>query len=125
MSLYYSKTVYIQFNGCDILGNVFERIYEVVRKIPEGKVATYGQVAFAAGNPRWARVVGYALHINPDPGTIKCHRVVNREGRISPAFVFGGENRQRELLKSEGVFVNDDGIVDLNEYLVDTFILKI
>lgn len=103
--------------------NVFERIYETVKKIPEGKVATYGQIAFAAGNEHWARVVGYALHVNPDPANIKCYRVVNRNGRISPAFVFGGENRQRKLLEAEGVFVNKDGIVDLEKYLVDTFIL--
>lgn len=105
------------------MGYVFKSIYEVVKRIPKGTVATYGQVAFAAGNPRWARVVGYALHVNPDPAHIKCHRVVNRDGRISPAFVFGGENRQRELLKAEGVFVNDDDIVDLKKYLVDTQIL--
>ena len=57
---------------------VFEKIYKVVRKIPRGKVATYGQIAALAGNPRWARVVGYALHVNPDPSEIPCYRVVNR-----------------------------------------------
>lgn len=107
------------------MGNVFERIYEVVKRIPEGSVATYGQVAFAAGNVHWARVVGYALHNNPDTALIKCHRVVNREGRISPSFSFGGENRQRELLISEGVFVDKDGFVDLKKYMVDTFVLMI
>ena len=71
--------------------NTFEKIYEVVKSIPEGKVATYGQVALLAGNPRWARVVGYALHVNPEPGTIPCHRVVNREGKVAPGFAFGGE----------------------------------
>ena len=70
--------------------SVFEKIYEVVKTIPKGKVATYGQVAFLAGNPRWARVVGYALHNNPSPKTIPCHRVVNREGKVAEAFVFGG-----------------------------------
>ena len=107
------------------MGNVFGKIYETVKKIPEGKVATYGQIAFAAGNPRWARVVGYALHVNPDTETIKCHRVVNRDGRISPAFAFGGENRQKELLESEGVFVDEGGTVDLKKYGVDTFLLMI
>ena len=105
------------------MGNVFEKIYETVKKIPEGKVATYGQVAFAAGNPHWARVVGYALHVNPDTDTIKCYRVVNREGRISPAFAFGGENVQRQLLESEGVKVSRGGFVDLKKYMVDTFLL--
>ena len=96
---------------------VFDRIYDVVRLIPKGKVATYGQVAAAAGNPRWSRVVGYALHVNPDPKTIKCHRVVDRNGRLSPAFVFGGINAQAELLKAEGVEVSEDGHVDLKKYL--------
>ena len=60
--------------------NTFHKIYEQVKKIPEGKVATYGQIALMAGNPRWSRVVGYALHSNPEPGVIPCHRVVNRKG---------------------------------------------
>ena len=80
--------------------SVFEKIYDVVKQIPRGKVATYGQVALLAGNPRWARVVGYALHVNPDPDTIPCYRVVNREGRVSPAFAFGGENMQILMLLS-------------------------
>ncbi len=58
-------------------GQVFDRIYDVVKQIPKGRVATYGQVAAMAGNPRWARVVGYALHSNPDPEHIPCYRVVN------------------------------------------------
>lgn len=95
--------------------SVFELIYEVVKQIPRGKVATYGQVAALAGNKRWARVVGYALHANPDPEHIPCHRVVNRLGEVSKAFVFGGENRQIELLESEGV-VFTDGRVDLELY---------
>lgn len=95
---------------------VFERIYEVVKSIPEGKVATYGQVAVLAGNPRWARVVGYALHCNPEPGVIPCHRVVNREGRVSPAFAFGGENIQIDLLKKEGIVFEEDGTIDLFKY---------
>lgn len=93
----------------------FEKIYEAVKKIPYGQVATYGQVAALAGNRRWARVVGYALHANPDPDNIPCHRVVNREGRVSDAFAFGGGNRQVELLKAEGVeFVG--GYVDMAQY---------
>lgn len=95
--------------------SVFELIYDVVRQIPEGKVATYGQVAALAGNKRWSRVVGYALHANPDPEHIPCHRVVNRLGEVSKAFAFGGGNRQIELLEAEGVcFV--DGKVDLSKY---------
>ena len=95
--------------------STFEKIYEVVKNIPKGQVATYGQVAAYAGNPRWARVVGYALHVNPDPENIKCHRVVNRNGEVSKAFAFGGENMQITLLREEGVEVID-GKVDLSIY---------
>lgn len=94
----------------------FEKIYEVVKKIPYGKVATYGQIAILAGNPRWARVVGYALHVNPDPEKIRCYRVVNRFGELSEAFAFGGINEQAELLKAEGVEVEDNR-VNLEKYL--------
>ena len=98
--------------------NTFEKIYEVVKNIPEGRVATYGQVALLAGNPRWARVVGYALHVNPEPGIIPCHRVVNREGKVAPGFAFGGEGVQRQLLESEGIVFETDGRIDLEKYSV-------
>lgn len=98
--------------------NTFERIYEVVRSIPEGKVMTYGQVALLAGNPRWARVVGYALHVNPQPGVIPCHRVVNREGRVAPGFAFGGTDVQRQLLEGEGVSFLENGLVDMEKHAV-------
>lgn len=71
--------------------------------IPKGKVATYGQVAALAGAPRNARFVGYALHSNPEPGVIPCHRVVFRDGSLAPGFAFGGSERQRLLLEEEGV----------------------
>lgn len=96
--------------------SVFDRIYNVVSKVPKGKVATYGQVALLAGNPRWARVVGYALHVNPDPSTIPCHRIVNRHGRVAPGFAFGGEGEQRRLLEAEGVTFTTDGMVDLKSH---------
>lgn len=98
--------------------NTFEKIYEVVSNIPKGKVATYGQVALLAGNPRWARVVGYALHVNPAPGAIPCHRVVNREGKVAPGFAFGGEGVQRQLLEAEGIVFEQDGSVDLSKYSI-------
>ena len=95
--------------------NTFEKIYEQVKKIPKGKVATYGQIALMAGNPHWSQVVGYALHSNPEPGVIPCHRVVNKQGKLAKAFAFGGENVHRDLLKNEGVvFLNDD-TVDLEK----------
>lgn len=95
--------------------SAFDFIYDVVKQIPKGTVATYGQVATLAGNKRWARVVGYALHVNPDPAHIPCHRVVNRDGAVSEAFAFGGGNRQVELLQEEGVEVIDKK-VDLERY---------
>ena len=95
--------------------NSYEKIYDIVKQIPRGNVATYGQVAALAGNRRWARVVGYALHVNPDPEHIPCHRVVNREGRLSDAFAFGGVNRQKLLLEAEGVTVVGN-FVDLEIY---------
>lgn len=97
--------------------STFERIYEVVKQIPRGCVATYGQIALMAGNPRWARVVGYALHANPDPEHIPCFRVVNRVGEVSKAFAFGGENMQIQLLQQEGVTFTCEGRVDLKKHL--------
>lgn len=94
----------------------FEKIYEVVRTIPKGRVMSYGTVAMLAGNPRWSRVVGYALHVNPEPGVIPCHRVVMKDGSVSSAFAFGGADIQRQMLESEGVKFTDDGKVDMKNY---------
>ena len=96
--------------------NTFNRIYAVVRRIPRGTVATYGQVAHLAGNPRWARVVGYALHANPDPENIPCYRVVTKDGRTSQAFAFGGADMQRILLEADGIGFLPDGRVDMANY---------
>lgn len=87
--------------------NFFERVYEYLKTVPEGKVVTYGQIAFALGMPRASRAVGYALHVNPQPGVIPCHRVVNRYGKLAPAFAFGGVDAQRALLEAEGVKVEE------------------
>lgn len=95
--------------------NTFKKIYEQVKKIPEGKVASYGQIALLAGNPRWSRVVGYALHNNPEPGIIPCHRVVMKDGRVSPGFAFGGESVQRDMLLAEGVEFIDDVRVNMEK----------
>ncbi len=96
----------------------FERVYEVVKMIPKGRVASYGQIAEAIGNPRLSRVVGYALHVNPEPGVIPCHRVVKRDGEVSSAFAFGGANRQVELLEAEGVEFLDETHVDMARFRV-------
>ena len=94
--------------------NTFDLIYEAVKKIPYGKVATYGQIAAIAGNPRWSRVVGYALHVNPDPDSIPCFRVVNRMGEPSSAFAFGGKNAFGGV--QHGSFFH--GLVSFREYVI-------
>ena len=92
-----------------------KRIYEAVKRIPYGKVATYAQVAEEAGDRKMARAVGNALHKNPDPENIPCYRVVNAKGELSGEFAFGGPGRQAELLMEEGIRVAD-GKVDLSIY---------
>ena len=97
----------------------YNKVYETVRRIPKGKVATYGQIAALCGAPKASRVVGSALHRNPEPVSIPCHRVVNRFGGLAPAFAFGGQQVQKSLLESEGVKVSEQFSVDLSEYLWD------
>lgn len=92
-----------------------KRIYEAVKMIPKGKVATYGQIAAMAGNPKMSRAVGNALHKNPDPAGIPCFRVVNAKGELSGAFAFGGPGVQQKLLEEDGVEVQH-GRVDLQKY---------
>ena len=92
-----------------------KRIYEAVKRIPKGHVATYGKIAEMAGDPRMARAVGNALHKNPDPEHIPCFRVVNAKGELAGAFAFGGEDVQAELLRADGVEVIN-GRVDLEKY---------
>lgn len=92
-----------------------KRIYEAVKQIPYGYVATYMQVAEAAGDKKMARAVGNALHKNPDPENIPCFRVVNAKGELAGEFAFGGAGAQAKLLEAEGVEVND-GRVDLQKY---------
>lgn len=92
-----------------------KRIYEAVKRIPKGKVATYGKVAEMAGNKNMSRAVGNALHKNPDPDNIPCFRVVNSKGELAPEFAFGGMGEQRKLLEAEGIEVKDNK-VDLSKY---------
>ena len=92
-----------------------KRIYEAVRQIPAGHVATYGRIAELAGDKRMARAVGNALHKNPDPEHIPCFRVVNAKGELSGAFAFGGADEQERRLRADGVEVVN-GKVDLERY---------
>ena len=97
---------------------MFEDIYNTVRQIPKGKVASYGFIARLSGYPRASRQVGWALHQNPDPHTIPCHRVVKKDGSLSESFVFGGINVQERLLTEEGVTV-ENGRVDMKVFSID------
>lgn len=92
-----------------------KRIYEAVKKIPKGRVATYGQVAALAGDKKMARAVGNALHKNPDPDSIPCYRVVNAKGELAGEFAFGGPGAQAKLLEADGIEVVN-GRVDLEKY---------
>ncbi len=96
---------------------LFAEFYRIVRAIPRGKVASYGQVARLAGHPRSARFVGFALHANPDPvavgGAVPCHRVVFKDGGTCTGFAFGGPEAQRRLLEEEGVRFRPDGRIDM------------
>lgn len=94
-----------------------KRIYEAVKKIPRGKVATYAQVAELAGNEKMCRAVGNALHKNPDPDGIPCYRVVNAKGELAGKFAFGGEDVQKKLLENDGIEVCDY-CVDLEKYAI-------
>ena len=91
------------------------RIYEAVKKIPKGHVATYGRVAEMAGDKKMARAVGNALHKNPDPDNIPCFRVVNAKGELAGEFAFGGAGQQARLLEADGVEVKN-GKVDLEKF---------
>ena len=91
-------------------------VYEAVKRVPRGKVATYAQIALMSGHVGAARAVGNALHLNPYFGIVPCHRVVNAQGRLAPDFAFGGIDEQKRMLAGEGVKVSDDGIVNLERF---------
>jgi len=95
----------------------FEEVYNMVKKIPVGRVTTYGEIARAMGQPRKARIVGWALHSNPYQGFVPCHRVVNRNGGTSGSYAFGGLEVQKNLLENEGIIFEANGIIDLQKYL--------
>lgn len=97
----------------------FEKVYDLVKQIPKGKVMSYGQIAKILGQQCNARVVGWALHSNPNPGEIPCHRVVNSKGMISSGFAFGGPEVQRRMLENEGIVFDEKGRID------KTFVLNI
>ncbi len=99
----------------DADGN-YARIYAVTRRIPRGRVATYGQIALLAGLPGHARQVGYALHAMATDGPVPWHRVINARGEISRRSQPGDDGVQRRYLQREGVVFDVEGRVDLERY---------
>lgn len=96
---------------------VYQRVYDLVRKVPAGRVTTYG--AIAAKLSVSPRLVGHALHLNPDGAKTPCHRVVNRDGRIAPGYAFGGHGEQRKRLESEGIKFKDETHLNLKKYFFE------
>ena len=94
------------------MASTFETIWAIVRQIPRGNAATYGQIASLAGNPRLSRVVGYAMH--DAPADVPCHRVVDRLGQLCGCFEPFGRATHRMLLETEGIPFRPDGTVDLD-----------
>ena len=102
----------------------FDRaVYDAVKKIPKGKVATYSQIAEAIGHPGAARAVGNSLHKNPDHEHVFCYRVVSSKGYLSKDYAFGGIMEQKRRLSSDGIWVIKN-TVDLEEYCVNADTLK-
>lgn len=97
---------------------LFEDIYKIIKKIPMGRVVTYGQLARMVGT-RDARKIGWALHANRDPGC-PCHRVVNKDGCLAPNFAFDGPKEQKRRLQEEGVGFVDESHVDLEKHIWKT-----
>ncbi len=95
---------------------MFKEIYQIVQRIPEGKVSTYGEVARVLGI-KDVRKIGWALHKNTS-ADIPCHRVVNKDGQVAPGFAFGGPREQRNRLIAEGVTFLDEEHVDLAKHLI-------
>ncbi len=98
-----------------------EKIYSLAKKIPKGKVATYGQLAKLAGSPRASRAVGMCMKQNPDNKTIPCHRVVSSSGKLT-GYAFGGVNVKKELLEKEGVkFIGDKVHLSVSKWIPKLF----
>ncbi len=92
----------------------FDKVYDLVAKIPKGKVTTYGAISKLIGMD--PRVVGYALHANKDSENVPCHRVINSKGKISKGFAFGGPSIQKKMLEKEGIIFDKNERVDLEKF---------
>jgi methylated-DNA-protein-cysteine methyltransferase-like protein len=96
--------------------NFFEKVYEVARQIPYGKVTSYGAIAKVLGAARSARMVGWAMNASHNLEDVPAHRVVNRNGLLTGKHHFDGTNLMQQLLESEGIKVVDNQIIDFEKY---------
>ena len=99
--------------------NFFEKVYALVRKIPKGRVSSYGAIARAIGSPQSARMVGWAINASHQIEGIPAHRVVNRKGLLTGKSHFGDSNAMKNLLEAEGVSVKDDQIQNFEDVFWD------
>jgi len=103
-------------------GNFFERVYEIVKLVPEGRVTTYGAIARCTGSPQASRMVGWAMNASHlHPGHIPAHRVVNRKGVLTGKHHFRHLELMQELLESEGVMVENDQVVEFKRLFWDPY----
>lgn len=96
--------------------NFFERVYQISRQIPYGRVTSYGAIAKVLGSARSARMVGWAMNSSSDREDVNAHRVVNRKGLLTGKHHFEGTNLMQQLLESEGIKIVDNQIVDLDKH---------
>lgn len=96
--------------------NFFQRVYEVARQIPYGKVTSYGAIANFLGSRGSARMVGWAMNASHNMEDVPAHRVVNRKGLLSGKHHFDGTNLMQQLLESEGIQVEDNQIIDFEKH---------
>lgn len=99
--------------------NFFERVYEVVRQVPYGRVTSYGAIAKFLGAARSARMVGWAMNASHAMDDVPAHRVLNRKGLLTGKFHFDGTNLMQQLLENEGLKVIDNQLVDFEKHFWD------
>ncbi len=104
--------------------NFFDRVYEIARQIPEGRVTSYGAIAKALGTARSARMVGWAMNAAHGKEDVPAHRVVNRKGLLTGKFHFDGTNLMQQLLESEGIEVENNQIIDFEKHFWEPEITK-
>ena len=99
--------------------NFFEKVYQVVRKIPEGRVSSYGAIARAIGSPQSARMVGWAMNASHAKKDVPAHRVVNRNGILTGKNHFDTPDKMKSLLEQEGIVIHEDRVVDFESFFWD------